>query len=126
MFKKILLLFISVGLCTALYATHDRAGEITYRHVSNFTYEFTIITYTYTPSPADRPEIEVLWGDGTSSIIERHSKTSVGEDISKNVYYATHTFPSIGNYTITYEDENRNAGIVNIPNSVQMPFFIQT
>lgn len=126
MFKKILLLFISVGLFTALYATHDRAGEITYRHVSNFTYEFTIITYTYTPSPADRPEIEVLWGDGTSSIIERHSKTSVGEDISKNVYYATHTFPSIGNYTITYEDENRNAGIVNIPNSVQMPFFIQT
>lgn len=126
MFKKILILFFCMGFFASLYATHDRAGEITYEHVSGLTYEFTITTYTYTPSPADRPEIEVFWGDGSSSIIERHTKVSVGEDISQNVYYATHTFPSIGNYMITYEDENRNAGIVNIPNSVQMPFFIQT
>lgn len=125
MFKKLLLLLFCMGIIT-LYATHDRAGEITYEHISGLTYRFTITTYTYTPSPADRPEIEILWGDGSSSIIPRHSKITVGEDISQNLYYATHTFPSIGNYTISYEDENRNAGIVNIPNSVQMPFFITT
>jgi hypothetical protein len=36
------------------YATHQRAGEITYRHISGLTYEVTITTYTFAPSAADR------------------------------------------------------------------------
>ncbi len=107
-------------------ATHNRAGEITYTHESGLTYRFTITTYTYTPSPADRPEIEVDWGDGSFSVVARDSKTSVGEDISKNVYIANHTFPSSGNYIISFEDPNRNAGVINIPGSVNVPFYIET
>jgi len=108
------------------YSTHQRAGEITFVHLSGNTYQFTITTYTYTPSPADRPEIEVFWGDGSSSVIERLSKTNMANNISKNIYVATHTFAAAGTYVISFEDPNRNAGILNIPNSVNIPFYIQT
>ncbi len=108
------------------FATHQRAGEITYRHLTGLTYEFTIVTYTYTPSAADRPEIEVLWGDGTSSVIARLHKYNLDNDISRNEYVTTHTFPSTGTFHITFEDPNRNNGIINIPNSVTIPFFLET
>ncbi len=108
------------------FATHQRAGEITFRHVSGLTYQFTIITYTYTPSAADRPEIEVFWGDGTSSVISRLHKYNMENDISRNEYVTEHTFPSTGTYHVTFEDPNRNNGILNIPNSVTIPFFLET
>lgn len=110
----------------SLFATHQRAGEISYTYISDLTYEFTIITYTYTPSPADRPQIEVFWGDGTSSEIDRNLKVNMENNISKNVYVTQHTFPAAGTFHVTFEDPNRNAGIVNIPSSVEIPFFIET
>ena len=109
-----------------LFATHQRAGEISYTHISDLTYEFKLVTYTYTPSPADRPDLEVFWGDGSSTVIPRNSKVNLPNDISVNTYIARHTFPSSGYYSITMEDPNRNAGIVNIPNSVNIPFFLET
>ncbi len=121
--------FISLILITcqlALFATHQRAGEITYSHVSGLTYRFTIITYTYTPSAADRPELEIEWGDGTSAIVERTSKVNMPNDISRNIYISEHTFPSTGSYSVTLEDPNRNNGILNIPNSVSVPFYLET
>jgi gliding motility-associated-like protein len=122
--KLKLLLFLLILHSLSLFATHNRAGEITYQYLNGLTYQFTIITYTYTPSPADRPQIEVYWGDGTSSIINRNSKTDLGNDISKNIYITNHSYSSMGTYHVTFEDPNRNAGIVNIPNSVNIPFFI--
>ena len=110
----------------SLFATHQRAGEITYTHESGLTYKFTVTTYTYAPSAADRPEIEVFWGDGTSSVITRSKDSLLGNDIKLNQYIASHTFPAAGTYSITFEDPNRNAGIVNIPNSVNIPFFLET
>ena len=123
-----ILLIISLLLTgvQALYATHQRAGEISYTYISDLTYEFTIVTYTYTPSPADRPQIEVFWGDGTSSEIDRLQKVNMGNNISRNVYVTRHTFPAAGTFHVTFEDPNRNAGIVNIPSSVEIPFFIET
>jgi hypothetical protein len=124
--RKIVLFLGLMMLWNAGFATHQRAGEITYKHLNALSYEFTIITYTYTPSPADRPEIEIFWGDKTSSIVYRQSKIEVAPNISENKYVTTHTFPSPSVYSVTFEDPNRNAGIINIPNSVNIPFFIET
>ena len=128
--KRLLRIFLTVIALTiampTVFATHQRAGEISYTYISGLTYEFTIVTYTYTPSPADRPQIEVFWGDGTSSEIDRLIKVNMENNISKNVYVTQHTFPAAGTFHITFEDPNRNAGIVNIPSSVEIPFFIET
>ncbi len=111
-------------------ATHNRAGEITYRHLGGFQYEATIITYTKSDSPADRPELGISWGDGSLDTIPRINGSGQGVIVSgtikRNVYVGVHTFPGPSVYTLSFEDPNRNAGVVNIPNSVNIPFYVST
>ncbi len=125
--RKYLLTIVLISISFAVFSTHQRAGEITYKAISNLKYEFTIVTYTYTPSPADRPELRIDWGDGTSQIVPRTQKINYPNNISRNVYAgAVHTFPGQGSYVVSVEDPNRNYGVLNIPNSVNVPFFIRT
>lgn len=133
--KKILSIIIfSLFSLQVAFGTHQRAGEITYKWISGLTYEVTIVTYTYTPSLADRPELTINWGDGTSDIVERVSKVDIVPNvISRNIYTykggtsgGRHTYPAPGAYTLWLEDPNRNYGIVNIPNSVNVPFYLET
>ncbi len=107
-----------------LSATHNRAGEITYRQISALTYEVTITTYTYTLSAADRDELEISWGDNSITIAPRVTKTELPNYYRKNVYVATHTFPGPGIYKLLVQDPNRNLGVENIPNSVNVVFSI--
>ncbi len=124
--KRWLIGLFFVFMSVHVFATHERAGEIIYRHLNGLTYEITLITYTYTLSPADRDDLEVFWGDGTSDFIKRTSKVNLGNEVQKNTYIAKHTFPSMGNYVISMEDPNRNQGIINVPNSVDVPFYIES
>jgi len=107
-------------------ATHQRAAEIVYRHLSGLTYEITLISYTFTPSPANayREYLLIDWGDGTASSIPRIEIKYLPNDISYNRYVGTHTFPGPSTYTLSCEDPNRNGGILNIPNSINTPLFI--
>jgi hypothetical protein len=125
--KLLYILFFLVT--TQAFATHNRAGEIAFKHISGFTYEITVVTYVKESSPADRPNLEIYWGDGTSlDSINRISETSLGGDIKKNVYVENHTYPGASPipYIIRVEDPNRNAGIINIPNSVNVVFYIES
>src|SRR6185503_4864207 len=113
-FSSLLLFFFAVISATA---THNRAGEITYEHLgdsSSLRYRVIIITYTKTSSiPADRPQLDsVYWGDGTQSVFVRSSKVSLPNDVSRNTYINTHTYPGNGQYLIHFEDPNRNEGVV--------------
>ncbi len=119
-----------------------RAGEITFRHLSGLTYEVTIVTYTYALSHADRCELEIQWGDGTSAKLPRangYSGPNINGDycdhlgeilvtdyIRKNIYIGQHTYAGYSTYKISLEDPNRNEGILNIPYSVNVPFFVET
>jgi len=93
--KFLFLLFVIVWFAGPLMATHQRAGEILFKYISGLTYEITIVTYSYAPSPADRFELEIKWGDGTSTILPRnngpigglgHLGEIVGPDIKKSLY----------------------------------------
>ena len=113
--KRIIPIFLLSCLITVnVFATHMRAGEITYRWISGLKYEITIVTYTYTPSLADRPSYDISCGDGTILTIPRISKTPVPNavDISKNLYIGQHTYFGPDTYVISLEDPNRNAGIL--------------
>ncbi len=111
-------------------ATHQRAAEITYKHLNGLTYEFTVIMYTKSSSPADddRNFMPIYWGDGTGDEIPRIYFEPIPNvsDITLNIYKGNHTFPGPANYTISVEDPNRNFGVLNIPNSVNVPIFVQT
>jgi len=118
-----MLLFIV--LATA-QATHNRAGEITYRQISELTFEVTVTTFTYTLSKADRPSLDIEWGDNSITNVARISETYLPNNYKKNVYVSQHTYPGPGIYKIVMQDPNRNYGVENIPNSVNVVFSIST
>ena len=126
--KKFLSLLALSLVCLNLSATHNRAGEITLVQLSDLTYEITITTFTYTLSIADRSQLDVNWGDNSISTAPRIN--GFGQILpnyyKKNIYKINHTFPGPGIYRIVVQDPNRNFGVRNIPNSVNVVFSIST
>ena len=124
---KKFLLYILLITTLQIFATHNRAGEITYRHISGTTYEVTITTYTKIgPNVyADRDELEIQWGDGQSDILPRVSKVDFGT-YRHNRYVGRHTYAGPGEYELVMQDPNRNQGVENIPESVNVVFAIKT
>ena len=109
-------------------ATHQRAAEITYTWIGGNAYEFTLTCYTYSPSPAgmQRDSLLLKWGDGSESYVPRIIYQNLGDDYTLNVYKQVHNYSSSGTYVISMEDANRNYGVVNVPNSVMVPMYIET
>lgn len=123
------LLFVMLCCSVVANATHNRAGEITFRHIAGLKYEVTINTYTEIGgSQADRPFLPIDWGDnsGPDSIARQPNPVQITSAIQRNVYIKTHEFAGPGRYILAVEDPNRNAGINNIPNSVAVPFYIES
>lgn len=115
----------------SIHATHNRAGEITYKQTGPTSVEMTITTYTKASSTAaDRDSLEVFWGDGSRQIVQRNANLTRLEsnDIKINFYIASHTYPGAATYTISFLDPNRVGGILNVnyPNSIDIPFFLST
>jgi len=126
--KRLIVTVVLLGICFyAGYATHNRAGEITYEQISDLTYRFTITTFTYTKSAANRAELTVEWGDNTTSVAPLAGPRVVLPNYYyHNTYEVEHTFPGPGTYKILVQDPNRNFGVKNIPNSVNTVFSIKT
>ena len=79
--------FVFIGLSmlfctTSLFATHNRAGEITYSHVEGLTYEVLITTYTKASALADRPSLYLLWGDENGEELDSLERERVRESVS--------------------------------------------
>ena len=124
--KRLSIILVFFSLISTSYATHNRAGEITYVQLSDLSYEITITTFTYVLSQADRDFLDVDWGDGTMSTATRVFKGQLPNYYQKNIYKVEHTYPGTGIYKIVVQDPNRNYGINNIPNSVNVVFSIST
>ncbi|MBN2893095.1 MAG: gliding motility-associated C-terminal domain-containing protein [Bacteroidales bacterium] len=124
--KRLIFLTIIIFSGINLFATHNRAGQIVYEHVSGYTYKITITTYTYTLSQADRDSLPIDFGDGSQDIAPRTQKTTLPNNYFENIYEINHTFPGPGTFSLVVEDPNRNEGVINIPNSVNVIFALKT
>ncbi len=122
------LVLILAGTALKVDATHLRAGEITVDRVScnGLTFIIRITAYTNTGSPVHFEDGTLNFGDGTTVQTPRIDNTDLGGGIGKVVFETTHTFPGAGRYVITYKERNRNAGILNMSNSVNTQFFLET
>ena len=94
--KKILIIFLIVAAGINAYGTHNRAGEITLIQLDDFTYKIEIATFTWTGSAADRSELDVMWGDNTTSVAKRYYKVTLPNFYYHNKYTTVHTFPGPG------------------------------
>ncbi len=135
------LFFLFLGSFSSLFATHNRAGEISYTWKGGYAYEVIVTTYTKIgPSiVADRCDLTVYFGDGDSAVLPRINGPQVDcnppnrdgspltSDMQLNIYKTTvdHVYPGPGSYRLFMFDPNRNSDIVNIPNSVSTPFYIE-
>ncbi|MBL4624730.1 MAG: hypothetical protein JKY42_06280, partial [Flavobacteriales bacterium] len=124
------------------FATHNRAGEITYCADPSDPLRFSVTVTTYTDPlsvAADRCEVTIDYGDGTIDTIYRVNGQTGGCACDNNIpcgqsltitvkmnqYVGTHIYSGTGTFVISVDDPNRNDGILNIPNSVNTTFFIK-
>ncbi len=132
-YLKISILVVVIFLLKpgSLCATHNRAGEITFIQTGPLTIKATITLYTKTSSvAADRDSIVIFWGDGTSEFLLRANGWGYPQpnDVKISYYTGSHTFPSRAKYTMSMQDPNRIAGILNVnfPDSEAIPFYLET
>ena len=115
----------------SLWATHNRAGEISFIQTGPLTIKATITLYTKTSSvAADRDSIIIFWGDGTNEFLVRANGWGDPQpnDVKISYYIGSHTYPSRAQYTMSMQDPNRIAGILNVnfPDSENIPFYLET
>lgn len=111
-------------------ATHMKGGFIGTRQVSGslFVVELNLwldMGSSVAPNPGN------LFINGESifedvEVITEGDFIEVGGDIAYYTFTTAYTFPAPGTYEIVYTEFNRDAGIVNIENSVDVPFVVKT
>lgn len=117
--------------------------------VQVYTYSITIIKYTnHGNNIADRCLDTIYFGDGERGIAKRINGVlsntccfNQGEFgatagsiiindpnyvVKINTYTITHTYAGPGTYKLRSLDPNRNGGIKNIPNSINVPFYVES
>ncbi|MDF2447824.1 MAG: hypothetical protein K0R26_328 [Bacteroidota bacterium] len=111
------------------------AGNITYSWIGPgaYTYQIKCTIYSTNTLTDNLCTLNMItFGNGTSGGFPRINGSCTGPcspacegvilpggTIKQNEYVATHTYPGPGTYIISVDVANRNAGINNIPNSVQ-------
>ena len=130
--RFVLATLLSIGILVPVHATHVLGGEIRAEAVScqSLTYKITIVLYT---DPGSGVEfggglLDLGFGDAVELAAETDfvSEDLVNERVQVRKLSIQRTFPGAGAYTINFREFNRSANIINIPNSVQTPFYAET
>ena len=126
--RYFLVFILSLVLLNSAQATHLRAADIRIEPVcgSPRTFAITIVAYLNTQSNTRfGTNSEVIFGDGSSvriPITTATARPDLGLNIAVATFNVTHTYPTNGNYTITYIERDRSSGILNIVNSDDVPY----
>lgn len=129
------------------FATHMRAGNIIVEKVgpcSARTYRITIVAYIDTESgvPFGGSTDFLYFGVGTERVVlpevtQQSVKSGQGwsaswtmidatRHIARVTYSTEYTYPGADTYTISYIEVNRNQGVLNMDQSVDTPFYVET
>ncbi len=99
-------------------ATHLRAGDIqaTSDSLNLLRYRFVLRLYSDDRSSIDETSATLCFGDGTTQIVARQSKTPLPgcTQVSLNVFIFQHIYPGPGAYAVSYIGNNRNGTILNL------------
>ncbi len=139
---SLLLVFISIA-----QASHNLAGQITYKRIGANTYEILLTTYTDPIARGvDRCSATIeIWNASGTQLIDRIENIPrengptgsrctpperMGEfirpRIKKNYYRAVYTFPGPGVYQLRYADYARVENVINMTNSGNTAFYVYT
>ena len=127
-----LLLTLSRVFIQPIYATHLRAGEITVERKSctSLAFIITITVYTNTGSEIKFGDGILDYGDGSQPHVTPTTDNILRPDLGPGIgtvsYSIEHIYSGPGRYVISYLEPNRNAGILNMANSVETRFYVET
>ncbi|MEM6524092.1 MAG: hypothetical protein AAGF85_07265 [Bacteroidota bacterium] len=141
-------LYAIVILCLTghgLFATHLRAGYISYRQIQGNKFEITITGYTNTTSEVLFGEGVLDFGDGSDPFVLPNIAANLHVFFLENGSILTesinefnrlgvgisrlsviHDFQTDGPIQLSYTEPNRNENIVNIESSVNVTFSLKT
>ncbi len=120
-----LITFLIFFSLVSLYAVNIRSIDITYSQISNLTYKFTITVYIFTPAHVV-DTYDISWGDGTTGVVHKDTIINLPNDISQCIYKGVHTFNAPYTYKVSLKYYSRPGSILNIPNSVSIPYYVET
>lgn len=144
---------ISILCCLCLinevvHASHNLAGQITYKYLAPNTYEITLTTYTDPfARGVDRCNADIeIWGKQGNSFIKIHTIQKIPREngpagncespekmgvfirpkIKKNIYRTVFTFNGPGIFALRYFDIARVDNVKNMNNSGATAFYVET
>ncbi|CAA9321754.1 MAG: hypothetical protein AVDCRST_MAG56-6978 [uncultured Cytophagales bacterium] len=135
------LLFVLAFLAfapTHLLASHIRAGQITAQRLPGstnpLTYQFTLVLYRDTGGVDQlRATLDMGVSDGSRAgnvalTSDLASRVALGAYARTEVltYFFVYTYPGNGSYTVSFTEEFRNELVVNMFNSANTPFHLET
>ncbi|OFX32675.1 MAG: hypothetical protein A2X08_05345 [Bacteroidetes bacterium GWA2_32_17] len=122
--KKCLCLFIVFLIFnSSLLSQNVIGGDLSFRNVTSFTYEFNISIITVDTIIANH-FIVISYGDNTTYTIPRTGTQLLPNFNRRNVFITTHTYPGPGIYNINIIGSNWISNIYNINHSFNEPFQI--
>jgi Secretion system C-terminal sorting domain len=128
--SRVIIFLFSLFISFSSQATHIRCGHIALRLVNGLTYEVKLTIYTNIGSPVKVSDGTLDFGDGSTPhnlpTIENTIRPDLGSGVGIVEYSINHTFPKSGYYIITYQERNLHAGILNVANSVNTKFYLET
>ena len=111
-------------------ATHLRAGEITATRLDcERTYEITLTIFTNLNTSARVGDAYLYFGDGERIYVplaENTPRPDLGENIGTVIFHTTHVYAGAGQYKLHYTEANRNEGVLNMDQSVNTTFYLET
>jgi gliding motility-associated-like protein len=137
---SILILLVAVLWSPMSKATHIRAGEITIERKNCQSLTFIIYVTGY----VDLIDGQVVFGGGTLdfgdgsepivniresprvTILRDEEDLGGGNGVGITQFRVEHTYSSNGNYIVSFNEANRNGGILNMDNSIQTRFYIES
>ncbi|HMJ69007.1 MAG TPA: T9SS type A sorting domain-containing protein [Cyclobacteriaceae bacterium] len=115
-------------LPVAAYSTHLRGGQIRVVSTDGLTCHIEMRLLTNTGSEIVAGEGLFDFGDGTSTTTQSKLNTILpGQPgVGLVVYEFNHTYSAPGNYILSYTEPNLTGGILNMTNSIETRFYIES
>lgn len=127
--KTLLNLFLTFGLLSPALATHIRGGYITAKRITGYKYEFVLTIFRDKTSEVKNLQ-NSLRPDANSEDILTSPYSSISDIPGKQteiwIYRFEYTYKSPGVYTAFHYQENRNENVLNMDNSGQTNFYVET
>lgn len=129
--KKLVLFAVLLFLIQPVFASHLRCGYITAESIDCIgkKYRITITVFTNTSSDVSFGGEGILdFGDGetmTVPAVAAIPRPDLGANIGIATFSIEHTY-TLGSFLISYLEPNRNGGVLNMDNSFETFFYVET